>query len=231
MHHGSILIITYGRTGSTLLMGLLNTIPGVLIRGENMGLARGLHSATTALLKTKITQGTKPTNPTHPFFGAEFLDFERFTKDLRATLKNQIVPPHRHDVKCWGFKEIRYLFDEPDKSQPTDLEDHLTFLKNLLPNPAMIFLTRRHEDVVTSGFWARNDKYSTLKKISNFEESAKRWSSANEGSFWIDYSDIFLYSERLQLLYEFLGAPLNWSQIEATLSIEHSYGAKGKNRN
>ena len=28
-------MVTYGRSGSTLLMGLLNTLPGYLIRGEN----------------------------------------------------------------------------------------------------------------------------------------------------------------------------------------------------
>ena len=30
-----VFVMTYGRSGSTLLMGLLNTIPGYLIRGEN----------------------------------------------------------------------------------------------------------------------------------------------------------------------------------------------------
>lgn len=32
---GSILVITYGRSGSTLLQGILNSIDGILIRGEN----------------------------------------------------------------------------------------------------------------------------------------------------------------------------------------------------
>jgi hypothetical protein len=32
---GYVFVMTYGRSGSTLLMGLLNTIPGYLVRGEN----------------------------------------------------------------------------------------------------------------------------------------------------------------------------------------------------
>ena len=31
---GYLFVVTYGRSGSTLLMGLLNSIPGYLIRGE-----------------------------------------------------------------------------------------------------------------------------------------------------------------------------------------------------
>lgn len=38
MKFNHILIITYGRSGSTLLMSLLNTVDGVLIAGENYNL-------------------------------------------------------------------------------------------------------------------------------------------------------------------------------------------------
>jgi hypothetical protein len=31
----NIFVVTYGRSGSTLLQGVLNGIPGFLIRGEN----------------------------------------------------------------------------------------------------------------------------------------------------------------------------------------------------
>ena len=40
---GYVFVMTYGRSGSTLLMGLLNTIPGYLIRGENDDALRFLH--------------------------------------------------------------------------------------------------------------------------------------------------------------------------------------------
>ena len=32
----SIIIVTYGRSGSTLLQGLLNASPEILVKGENM---------------------------------------------------------------------------------------------------------------------------------------------------------------------------------------------------
>jgi len=37
MNFPSVLIITYDRSGSTLLQGILNSIDGCLIRGENNG--------------------------------------------------------------------------------------------------------------------------------------------------------------------------------------------------
>jgi hypothetical protein len=38
-----LFIVTYGRSGSTLLQGILNSTPGVLIRGENRGISYKLH--------------------------------------------------------------------------------------------------------------------------------------------------------------------------------------------
>ena len=37
-----VFVMTYGRSGSTLLMGILNSIPGWLLRGENRHAMRHL---------------------------------------------------------------------------------------------------------------------------------------------------------------------------------------------
>ncbi len=41
---GYLFIVTYGRSGSTLLQGILNSIPGYLIRGENRAALFHLYS-------------------------------------------------------------------------------------------------------------------------------------------------------------------------------------------
>ena len=38
-----VFVMTYGRSGSTLLMGILNSIPGWLLRGENRHAMRHLY--------------------------------------------------------------------------------------------------------------------------------------------------------------------------------------------
>lgn len=40
---GYLFVVTYGRSGSTLVQGLLNSIPGYLIRGENRGVLYRLY--------------------------------------------------------------------------------------------------------------------------------------------------------------------------------------------
>src|SRR5471032_449985 len=46
-----LFIVTYGRSGSTLLQGLLNAIPGYRIYGENGGYLTALHGAYEALVE------------------------------------------------------------------------------------------------------------------------------------------------------------------------------------
>jgi hypothetical protein len=41
---GYVFIVTYGRSGSTLLQGVLNSIPGYLVRGENRQALRHLRA-------------------------------------------------------------------------------------------------------------------------------------------------------------------------------------------
>lgn len=65
MRFNHILIITYGRSGSTLLMSLLNTVDGVLIAGENYNVCLHLFRAYKALLNSNTSR-----------FGIENLMFE-----------------------------------------------------------------------------------------------------------------------------------------------------------
>ncbi len=63
-----LFVVTYGRSGSTLVGGLLNAIPGYLIRGENDDALRHLwqYHRTLVAAKEKRT-GTR--SRTHPFYG------------------------------------------------------------------------------------------------------------------------------------------------------------------
>ena len=75
MNFESILIITYGRSGSTLLQGVLNAIDGVLIRGENMNMCFHMFKTYQAILTSKSKSERSPQSP---FFGAKLLDEKYF---------------------------------------------------------------------------------------------------------------------------------------------------------
>ena len=69
-----LFVITYGRSGSTLLQGLLNSIDGMLIRGENNNVVVNLFQAHAALSLTKKKFIKDTRAPTAAWFGAGQID-------------------------------------------------------------------------------------------------------------------------------------------------------------
>ena len=71
------LIVTHGRTGSTLLQGILNAIDGWHIKGENHNFAYGLYLSIQALTKSsEMRLKSDPSSPTSPWFGIKEYDLE-----------------------------------------------------------------------------------------------------------------------------------------------------------
>lgn len=227
MKFNHILIITYGRSGSTLLMSLLNTVDGVLIAGENFNLCLHLFRAYKALLNSKKHGNTSNLN-TDPFFMAHKYNSERFLQDAYILIKNQIVGSNPN-IKYWGFKEIRYTKVNflPDES----LVDYLDFLRQLFPNCAFIFLTRNHVDVIRSGFWKKMNPEKVREILIDFEDKINFYHEKNKNfTYIIDYNDIKTLSNKLKYLFEdFLGFSYNEKVIKEKLLIPHSYDINEKN--
>ena len=154
---GSILVITYGRSGSTLLQGILNSIDGILIRGENHNFCYGLYLAYKSLLQT-INQpwiGDTGETPESAWFGCQEFDAETFLEGIQVTLRKLLLGGKDYaagGIRCYGFKEIRYI--EVDDQE---LLGYLRFLAQIFPNPGFIFLTRDHRQVANSAWWRGQD--------------------------------------------------------------------------
>jgi len=222
MNYQSLLIVTYGRTGSTLLQGLLNSIQGVVIRGENFNICIGLYHSYLSIKRVIQEQGKLGQGPTKPFFGSHFFDEDRFLSDARTLLHNQLFPAVKETVQCWGFKEIRYTDDALMSAGNVRLQDYLDFLSKLMPSPAFVFLTRNHHDVVNSAFWAMIDRDKAIAQMQMFEAGARGWATGREDCYWIDYEDMVNQSDKLHGLYRFLGAAYDESTVEQVLGVEHS---------
>src|SRR5215213_881342 len=68
---GYVFVVTYGRSGSTLLMGLLNSIPGYLVRGENWDALHHLFEFHRTLEDgSRKWDRARLRQRTHPFYGA-----------------------------------------------------------------------------------------------------------------------------------------------------------------
>ncbi|GAB2953369.1 sulfotransferase [Nonomuraea fastidiosa] len=213
----SILVVTYGRSGSTLLQGILNTIDGCLIRGENDNLCYGLFQAYQSVLTCKRQA---PYNRTvrDPWWGCDFDEGTFFSASRSLVERLLLAGSAPGSVCCYGFKEIRY--DEFDRAT---LFRYLGFLERLFPNPALIFNTREHRDVMASAWWRDLDPGTARLRLARAEENFRAYAAAKPNCFMIDYRDTSQASPRLRELFAFLGADYSAAAIGRVLGIRHSY--------
>ncbi len=147
-----VTVVTYGRTGSTVLQAALNALPGVIVRGENYSALRGLCSYVQSIAETADRHHAG--KPTHPWFGSARLSPADVVADLRRHVIDTVLRP-RPDTTWIGFKEVRY---EPGHFASYDeLLDYLLFLDKLLPGVAYLLNVRDPQESAKSGWWPGNE--------------------------------------------------------------------------
>lgn len=217
-----LFVVTYGRSGSTLLQGLLNAIPGYRIFGENGGFLTELHGAYEALVDAH-RHLAKPANDNHrhAWFGSSRYD--------RATLNSQFHgfvdkilfrPQEETDIRVFGFKEIKYHGLGEEK-----LAAFMAFLREIYPKSAIVFNTRRVEDVLRSGWWRRNYWPGLPKQFTDFEDFAGNYTRDNpDHAVHVRYDDLVDPDRReVRRLLCFLGEALTDGEIDAVFKGSHSY--------
>lgn len=205
-------IVTYGRSGSTLLQRLLQTIPGACIRGENNGVLLHLFIAWKKLTLAKREYGKKHTFPDQPWWGIDRAKDDAFGRRMAVSFIDTVLRPPA-GTTVLGFKEIRY------HEAGQDLPQFLEFLKHSFPDPKFVFLTRNLDEVTKSGWWAKRDQNQVRQSLSKAEEAFRDFAKTNEAvSFSLTFEDIVRKDARVLQLFEFLGASLDDAAIEGVLS-------------
>jgi hypothetical protein len=144
-------VVTYGRTGSTVLQAALNSLPGVMVRGENYSAFRGLDAYVQALAETADRHHAG--RPGHPWYGSARLDPQAVLDDLRAHVVRTVLRP-KPGTRWVGFKEVRY---EPGHFASYDgLLNHLLFLSKLFPGITYVMNVRDPQEAARSGWWPGN---------------------------------------------------------------------------
>jgi tetratricopeptide (TPR) repeat protein len=214
----TVFIVTYGRAGSTLLQGVLNSINGVVVRGENNNVFAPLFETYQKMISLRSRYKTNRL-PNRPFFGAGTADIDQALAHMRSLAKTLIHADQAGDpnVSCFGFKEIGYqeLGDE--------FSEYLNFLGKIFPNPAYVFLTRDLADVSKSGWWKDLDAQSVVDDLAALDERFIQFSSDRSDCFSLTYDDVISKSGTLVGLFEFLGAQYNPHDIDILLATPHSY--------
>jgi Sulfotransferase family len=208
-----VFIVTYGRSGSTLLMSLLNTIPGYRIGGENYNALYRLYQADAAITNAYRTH-SHPANraPRSAWYGAPRMRPHLFRYELADSFVAHVLRPEPGD-RVLGFKEIRYI-----TSDMPDLDGFLQFLRRIFPECKIIFNHRNVVDVARSSWWANSGRSAERLAAA---DARLRAIPQDEGHFHFSYDEIDGSLENIRALFEFLGERLDEQTVRDVLDVRH----------
>jgi tetratricopeptide (TPR) repeat protein len=230
-----LFIIAQGRSGSTLLMRLINTIKGYHICGENQGALINLYKFYENLIYTNHMRAKKKSNENKSFYSyielqerfmkrttrREYSDFEWFNifilDDVEEKLRELIIEMFNPQMiyKVWGCKEIRYGKDNEDNYD--NFESELNFLKKLFPKAKFIFNTRNIDDMLKSAFWRENIENSQEVLSKKYEFFTKYYHKYSDFTYHIQYENLINDTSELRSMYDFLGEEFSYDKYQNIL--------------
>ena len=210
-----LFVLTYGRSGSTLLQGILSATPGVTIRGENGGVIRHLFAFhdTVTRHRDRLAR-TELLPPSHPWWGVDGYPDATALRDIRTLLLESVLRPAA-DCRVVGFKEI----DWPQER----LADLLGFMRAVFPGARFVLNTRDLAHVAASKWWARNPDALTELQAMEQRYVAALDTLGDDAWYRVHYDDWVADPESLRGLFEWLGEPFDAERVRAVLDVPHSY--------
>lgn len=212
---GYVFVVTYGRSGSTVVQNLLNTLPGYCIRGENgnalSGLARSWHALNFAEPRRGLKARGQPSGPDNPWYGAEVVEPFRYGSYLANVFVREVLALPE-GTRVGGFKEIRF------HAEPMFFPAYMAFIRQFFPKARFVFNTRSHDAVVKSGWWAEMPEDSARALLQTAEELfAHQIATHPDRCVHIRYEDYVGNPEGMRPLFDFLGEPFDVDTVAAVL--------------
>jgi hypothetical protein len=212
MNFDHIFILTYGRSGSTLLQGILNSIDGVLIRGENSAALRLLFLSWRELNAARAKFSPGSDQVTSPWYGIGDVDCDGYGHDLVASFIRNVLKPSA-TTKIAGFKEIRYSAPE--------LDGEIEFMRTFFSRPAFIINTRDMEATLRSTAAAKH-AVSQERLVALDKKLGEIAARGDPDVFHVHYDDYKSDMDKLKPLFGFLGAQFNEQQLQAAMDKRYS---------
>lgn len=221
--HSYLFVLSYGRSGSTLLQGALNNSPKILCSGENGNYLRHLYEAEKTLLKARDTANLPAylDRPTQPFFGITNnppANHPEIYRDLVRSLCLASCPKNK-SPDFIGFKEIRYPWVE-------DLEDYLTWIDRIFLSPKFVLVTRELEDVINSGMYrelSESKKKQLLARFKTFETVTRQFVSLSSERTELAYGQIAFEASASARILNKIGLPVTENEFLAAQAKKHSF--------
>lgn len=166
-HPRYVFVVTYGRSGSTLTQGLLNTLPGTLVRGENNMFILPFFRAWAGLKEFQAKNNENARKGTQSaFYGLDEIDPENFVQTARAlTLESLYGSADRSKVDVLGFKEVLWHRIKRD-----EMAAFFDWFELIFPGATYVLNQRDHASVSTSGFWQNQEEQRVMRTLKRVEE-------------------------------------------------------------
>ncbi len=179
MNDKIVLICATGRSGSTTLQRIINTIPNSNICGENFG---AINSLLEFYRRIKTSTVDYVPGHMHPASYAEIIK-----KNIKPSWYNSYKLPqiiqliqmtiinmfkNNDTTTLWGFKEIRY-----DSGNINYIKD----FKEIFPQTKVIIQIRENIEAQSNSCWHKDDKNAvtfltkTTNELINFSLQNKEW--------------------------------------------------------
>jgi hypothetical protein len=214
-----LFIVTYGRSGSTLLQGIIGSNPGYLIRGENNDALFGLYTSYKNLLIGKSQYDDIVLESDHPWYGINLTDPEKYAQQLARVFIQYVIQPATNN-RVIGFKDIRYIYHQEQ------LDDYLDFLLAAF-QPKIVFNIRKAEDVAKSAWWKEMPTDRAVDTIAKCNEAFRSYARENpERCYLVDYDTYVTNPDVLRGLFAFLQEPFSRDKIDELLRRKYSCGRR-----
>lgn len=216
-----LFVVTYGRSGSTLLQGMLNAIPGYLIRGENRQVLNHLHTFHQAAVEERRRRHRVQRNHNEPvgqagttdaFYGMDNFPAAESLTGIRRLVVDTILRPEP-DTRVTGFKEVRWA--------SKNTEDFVAWLRAVFPGARFVFNTRDLENVSQSRWWAKHpDSLDRLRRTEARHLALAE--SLGEAAFRVHYDEWSVDPTALRPMFNWLGEPFDEQPLRDVLAVRHS---------
>jgi Sulfotransferase family len=206
-----VFVVTYARSGSTLLQSLLNSCNGVQIRGENNNALFHLYRAISAVQATRKF-GWHPQTKARdePWYGAgEVKPLLLEANLLNSFVRNVLAPDPA--TKVTGFKEVRYnrQFIANEHFAP-----YMDYLLAKFPNSKIVFNSRRADDVVKSGFLAKQNPHNVRTAVAEADTNFATYDAGSDRTIHMYYEDYVADHAQIHRMLSFLNLDWNAEVIE-----------------
>jgi hypothetical protein len=219
-----VFIVTYGRSGSTVLQRVLQSIPGYFIRGENNHTLYPMYLAYRRAFEARYEHGKKQHSPEDPWYGADDIVPQQFAARLCDAFKSEIIRAPE-GTRVAGFKEIRFHEAGEELFAP-----YLDFIAEHFPGSKFIFNSRQWEAVSKSSWWATMDPQLVESIIEKADGLFAGYCNDNpETCYQMHYEDFCGNPVAFQGLFDFLQEPFDKTAIANLIEpkLGHAVGVTG----